>query len=56
MANIGLGQVRKDGYLEKPLITAGVDLVNIPRIMKETGDEGKSSYTAKDVLDYLLGK
>ena len=51
LANIGHGQVRKDGLLEKPLLTSGDDLVQIGRFLPQ----GASSYTAKDVLSKLLG-
>ena len=50
MANIALAQVRKDGYVEKPLVTAGEDLRNIGRYMKG----GEKSYSAADVLEVLL--
>jgi nitronate monooxygenase len=48
-ANIGLGQRRKDGYIEKPLITAGTDILSIARFL-ENGD----SYSAGDVIQWLL--
>ncbi|MCK4739321.1 MAG: nitronate monooxygenase, partial [Deltaproteobacteria bacterium] len=50
MANIGFGQVRKNGYVEKPLITAGYDLNNVKVFVKE----GQSSYYAKDVIDSII--
>ncbi len=50
MADIGMGQVQADGREELPLLTAGDDLNNIARIMKP----GMESYSATDVLDYLL--
>ena len=50
LANIGLGQLLPDGTTEAPLITAGDQA-------KELGSflAGRQSYTAADVLDYLLG-
>jgi len=42
-------QHRKDGYVEPPLVTAGVGLVEIGKYIKQ----GDRSYTAQDVLDYL---
>ena len=51
LANIGHGQVRKDGLQEKPLLTSGDDLVQIGRFLPP----GASSYTAKDVVSKLLG-
>lgn len=52
LANIGLAQCSKDGYLEKPLVTAGEDFRNITRFLKE----GSKSYSARDVIDYLLSE
>jgi nitronate monooxygenase len=49
MANIGLPQVRKDGYVERPYVTAGEDFKNITRFIPE----GKDSYSAVDVLKSL---
>jgi nitronate monooxygenase len=50
MANISLPQRRPSGYVEKPLFTAGDDL---PAVVRFLGD-GKQSYTAADVVEYLL--
>lgn len=50
MANANLPQVQKSGYHELPLITAGDDLKNVGRFLQP----GASSYTAADVLAYLL--
>jgi NAD(P)H-dependent flavin oxidoreductase YrpB (nitropropane dioxygenase family) len=49
MANIGLPQVRADGRQEPPLLTSGDDLLAIGNFLR-----GRSSYTAADVIDYLL--
>lgn len=49
-AAAGYPQMRKDGYIEKPLITAGKDLVNLKRFIPP----GATSYTAADVINYLL--
>ncbi len=51
MANIGLGQVQREGGLEKPLITSGDDVAEVARFLK--GDA--TSYGAADVIEYLLG-
>ena len=51
VANIGLGQVRGDGQVELPLLTAGDDLAGIARFVTT----GAASYQATDVLRYLLG-
>jgi nitronate monooxygenase len=50
VANIGLAQVLPGGDLEKPLITSGDDVANVARFLKP----GAHSYTAVDVIDYLL--
>jgi len=49
MANIGIGQLREEGTRELPLVTSGDDLTILGRFL---GD--RSSYSAGDVLDYLL--
>lgn len=51
MANIGLGQIKRDGSPEPILVTSGDDAADVARFMPEDG----SSYRAKDVIDYLLG-
>lgn len=52
MANIGFSQRRKDGSIEKPLVTAGYDLRNIRNFVRD----GESAYSAKDVLNSLIEK
>ncbi|MFV2067884.1 MAG: hypothetical protein ACC645_12990, partial [Pirellulales bacterium] len=52
MANIGLGQVRRGGEQEIPLITSGDDVANIARFLKK----GARFYNAADVIGYLLNK
>ena len=49
-ASAGFPQHRKDGYVEKPLISSGKGLPSISKFFKA----GKRSYSAKDVLDYML--
>ena len=49
MTNIGLGQLQKGGR-ERPLFTAGDDLVHLP-----LGSVDDPSYTAEDVIQYLYG-
>lgn len=49
MAVVGLGQLRK-GVVELPVLTSGDELVNIGRYLKD----GKSRYSASDVIDYIL--
>lgn len=50
VSNIGLAQVRKGGYVEPPLITAGDDLVEIARFLQP----GRTTYTAREVIETLL--
>jgi nitronate monooxygenase len=50
MANIGLGQLREDGRVEPPLLTSGDDLRSIGTFLA-----GRTSYSAAEVLDHLLG-
>lgn len=51
LATAGFPQRQSNGYLEKPIITAGDDLVNVGRLVKP----GASGYSAQDVINYLLG-
>jgi NAD(P)H-dependent flavin oxidoreductase YrpB (nitropropane dioxygenase family) len=49
MAAIGLAQVRKNGAEELPLVTSGECVTELSAVAA-----GRSSYTADDVLTYLL--
>jgi NAD(P)H-dependent flavin oxidoreductase YrpB (nitropropane dioxygenase family) len=49
MADIGYGQVRDGGEVERPLLTSGDDLESILRFT-----QGRTEYAASDVIDYLL--
>ena len=49
MANVGFAQPRGEGTEEGPLLTSGEDLRNLREFLK-----GRESYSAKDVIDYLL--
>jgi nitronate monooxygenase len=51
MANIGLGQIQKNGDSEEPLVTSGDDVADVARFLAP----GASSYSAADVVQYLLG-
>jgi hypothetical protein len=50
VATIGHGQIR-DGGRELPIVTSGDDLRNLGSFLGE-----RSSYSAKDVIEYLLGE
>lgn len=50
MANIDVAQVQKNGYREQPLVTLGDDVSSIPHVLAP----GATSYSAKDVIEYLL--
>jgi len=49
MSNLDRGQLRNGEAPEKPLLTSGDDLENLGLFLN-----GRTSYTAADVLDYLL--
>lgn len=51
LATIGLAQRQRTGYLEPPLVTAGDDLKHLAHFLTD----GRTSYTAQDVVEYLLG-
>lgn len=48
MADIGLGQIRKDGRTERPLITSGDELRSLHRML-----DGRQDYTAADAVAWL---
>ena len=50
VADIGLGQTRRDGYVEPPLVTAGDDLDLVAHLLERNG----TGYTAAEVIDHLL--
>ena len=50
VANIGLPQVRKSGYVEPVLVTSGNDILQIASYVKD----GETSYSAAAVIDHLL--
>jgi NAD(P)H-dependent flavin oxidoreductase YrpB (nitropropane dioxygenase family) len=50
LANIGLGQLRDGGRVERPLLTSGDDLVHLAEFLA-----GRERYGAVDVVEYLLG-
>jgi nitronate monooxygenase len=49
MANVGIPQIREHGVVEPPLLTSGDDLPAIGSFLR-----GRTSYTAGEVIDYLL--
>lgn len=49
VSNIGFPQLTANGESEPPLVTSGDDLLNIEIFLG-----GRTSYTASDVIDYLL--
>lgn len=50
MADIGLGQLRKNGYVEKPALTLGQDLSG----PKELITRHPAGYSARDAVEWLL--
>lgn len=51
IATAGFPQRRRNGYVEPPIVTAGEDLANLSQYLIA----GQTGYTAKDVIDVLLG-
>lgn len=51
LANVGLGQRRRDGQHERPLVTCGDDLQHIVQFL---GTSDATSYSAADVVEFLL--
>lgn len=52
VANVGLPQIQRSGEIEGILITSGDDAANVSRF----APEGSTSYSAADVLTYLLSE
>jgi nitronate monooxygenase len=52
LSTIGLGQVLADNAIEPAMITAGNDATSLGRLFSQ----GQASYTANDVIAYLLQK
>jgi nitronate monooxygenase len=50
LANAGLPQEQTSGYVEKPLLTAGISLQRLKRYLKN----GVLNYSALAVLEYIL--
>lgn len=50
MADVGLGQVRRDGSVEPVLVTSGDDVAEVARFLPD----GAAGYHARDVIEYLL--
>ncbi|MFT3859829.1 nitronate monooxygenase [Micropruina sp.] len=51
MANIGLGQVRRDGYVEQPAVTLGQDLEGARALLRLY----PGGWTARQAIDWLVG-
>lgn len=49
LSNLGLGQLRQDGYIENALVTAGKAILSIARLLKD-----RHTYSATEVVDWLL--
>ncbi len=50
MANVGLGQLRRNGYKEEPAVTLGQDLAGAVALIEMHPD----GWTAAKALDWLL--
>ena len=51
MSVVGLGQRRKDGSIEPPLLTSGDGVLDLAPLVG-----GRTNYTAAHVVEYLLGR
>jgi hypothetical protein len=51
MATIGQGQLREGDTIEPPIVTSGDDLMSIAKFL-----DGRDSYSAAEVISYLLGE
>jgi nitronate monooxygenase len=51
LSNIGHAQIRRDGFLEPPLVTVGDDLNTVARFLAP----GRDSYSAAEVIESILG-
>lgn len=52
LSTIGLEQVRKSGFVEPPIVTAGDYVTELKQFL---GD-GKTEYSAKTVVDHIVGR
>ncbi|GAB48488.1 nitronate monooxygenase [Mobilicoccus pelagius] len=52
MADIGLGQERKDGYVEPPAVTLGQDLAGARRLLAEH----PGGWTAREAVEWLCSR
>ena len=50
LANIGFNQIKRNGEVEGILVTSGDEVKNVGRFI----DPGRDTYTAADVINYLL--
>ncbi len=50
LSSVGMAQVQTSGELELPMVTSGDDVKKVARMLRP----GHDTYTAQDVLDYLL--
>ncbi len=49
LSNVGVGQMRKSGYVENTLVTSGDGIMTICRFLKD-----RASYKTEDVINWLL--
>ena len=52
VAGVGLGQIRRDGYQEPPIVTLGADLDGVRQMLSDRPE----GWTAVQAVDRLLGK
>jgi hypothetical protein len=51
MATVGLGQTRRGGYEEPPIVTLGADLVGVAKMLSEH----PAGWSAVQAVEHLLG-
>lgn len=54
LSSAGLGQHRRNGYAEPPLVTAGSDTRTVEALLRQVAEPGQT-YSANDVIAHLLG-
>jgi nitronate monooxygenase len=52
LSDLGLGQIRAEGYVEPPQVTSGDDITFLPQLLKNAED----SYSAMDAINHVIQK
>lgn len=54
MTDVGMGQERREGYKEMPMVTLGSDLDGPKRLDAELRERGQDGWTAEDAIAWML--